>query len=253
MSSRLTTARRSGLVFVLALVTTGSLYAQTPAAEPPASPVSGTVSAGLALTSGNKDTSTFNVAFDAKYDPKTNNVFKAAGLILYGKTDGASTAEQYSLTFRDEYSFSPKAFAFGELRYLHDYFKGISYLIAPTVGVGYKLLDDKTTQLSVSAGVGGVWEKDYGFDPGSSGAITADQRLTHKLSATATVGESFTALWKTSDLGDAVYTFGANITAAITPQAQLKAELLDTVKTSPPNPAIKNNDVALLMAVVYKF
>lgn len=245
-------------VFVLALTTT-PLFAQAPAASgapppaPPPKPWSGNVSFGLSLTNGNKDTTNFNLGFEAKYDPKTKNVFKTSGLFLYGKTGDELSAEQYGLTLRDEYSFNPRAFVFGDLRYLHDHFKGISYLYSPSAGIGYKVIDVPTTALSVSVGAGGVWEKDIGFDVQASGALTFDEKFTHKLTKTATAGQAFSGLWKTSDMGDALYAFGVNLAASITSQAQLKVEMLDTYKAKPPDPKMKSNDIALVMGVVYKF
>ena len=98
-----------------------------------------------------------------------------------------------------------------------------------------------------------MWEKDTGRDVQTSGAVTADQRLSHKLSGTATVTEALTGLWKTSEFADALYTFRAGIAVSIVSHAQSKAELLDTYKNRPPNLDVKKNDTALVMGVVFKF
>jgi putative salt-induced outer membrane protein YdiY len=231
--------------------------AQPPApAAPPAPPPpvwTGSVNFGLALTAGNNDTVNANGGFELKYDPKTHNVVKASGLFLYGETKGQQTAEQYALTVRDEYMLSARAFVFGDFRYLHDRFKGISYIVAPTGGVGVKLVDRPATTLAAAVGVGGVWEKDYGFDANSSAALTLDEKFTHKLTPTATIGQSFLALWKTNDFADALYTFGANFAVAINKRAQLKVELLDTYKNKPQDVTLKKNDVSLIVGVVFKF
>jgi putative salt-induced outer membrane protein len=226
--------------------------ATTPDSTPPKA-TTGNVSVGLALTSGNKDTTTFNAGYELKYDPKTKNVFKSSGLFLYGKSDGEVTAEQYGLTFRDEYAVGLRAFVFGDFRYLHDKFKGIDYLLSPTGGVGYKVVDMPNTSLDVSGGLGFVSEKDSGFDLHTSGAVTFDEKLSHTLTSTATLGQTFAALWKTSDFSDALYGFGVSLAAAITGQAQLKVELRDTYKNKPPDPTLKKNDVILIMGAVYKF
>ncbi len=241
--------------FSITLLVAASSFAQAqaPAPPPPPPPVTGNVSVGLALTSGNKDTSTFNASYEVTRDPKTKNVVKSSGLFLRGKSDGALTAEQYALVGRDEYAIARRAFVFGELRYLHDRFKEISYLLSPTGGVGYRFIETTPTVLSASAGVGGVWEKNPGSDVHASGAVTAEQKFSHKLSPTATVTQSASGLWKTSDFGDALYTFGAGIAVAIVSRAQLKVELLDTYKNKPPNPDVRKNDVAIVMGIVYKF
>lgn len=83
----------TGAVLLCAAMTATPAMAQAPA--PPDTPPkvwTGNVSVGLALTAGNKDTSTFNVSFETTRDPKTRNVLKASGLYLWGKTDGEVTA-----------------------------------------------------------------------------------------------------------------------------------------------------------------
>ena len=154
---------------------------------------------------------------------------------------------------RDEYSFGPRAFVFGEIRYLHDRFKGISYLVSPTVGAGYKVVDEKSMSLSVSAGVGAVSERDYGLDVKTNGAVSFEERFSRKLSASSSVGQSVSALWDVGDFGNGLYLFGVNLTSTLVGRAQLKVEVLDTYKTRPPLPTLKRNDVALLTGIVIKF
>jgi putative salt-induced outer membrane protein len=238
--------------FSTALLMAGTSFAQAPPAAPPQA-TTGNLSVGLALTNGNKDTYTFNAGYEVVHDPKTKNVVKSSGLFLRGASDGDLTAEQYALVGRDEYAFAKRTFVFGELRYLHDKFKEISYLIAPTGGVGHRFVDTGATLLSASAGVGGVWEKNPDVDVHASGAVTADEKLSHKLSPTATITQAVTALWKTDDFADALYTFSAGLAVSIVSRAQLKAEVLDTYKNKPPNADIKKNDVAIVLSVVYKF
>jgi putative salt-induced outer membrane protein YdiY len=229
------------------------VMAQAPA--PPPEPKVWTValSAGLALTSGNKDTSTVNAAYDVTYSPlKSRNVVKSDGLVIHGKTDGELTANRVGINLRDEYNLTPRIFVFGQNQYLKDEFKQIDYLLSPTGGLGYKIIDTMTTKFNVDGSVGGVWEKNPGFDVKASGALAAGERLTQTLTATSTLTQSVTGLWKTNDLGDALYTFGASIAAGISTRTQLKVEVLNTYKTRPPLVTIKKNDVALLMAIVYK-
>jgi putative salt-induced outer membrane protein len=249
---------RKAFIAVVALAAAGSAVpalAQAPvaAAEPPPPAVSGNVSLGLGVTSGNKDSVNVTAGYEFKYDPKARNVVKSTGLFLYGKTDGELTSEQYAVSLRDEYGVRPRAFVFGELRYLHDRFKGIEYLVTPTGGVGYKVVDDKMTTLSLSAGLGGVWEQDYDLELKTNGAVSLDEKLSRKLSASATVNQSFAALWNVGDFDDGLYIFGLNLTATVVGKAQVKVELLDTYKARPPKPDLQGNDIAFVTGIVYKF
>ena len=132
--------------------------AQPPAPAPPKI-WTVTVSAGLALTSGNTNTSTINAAYDIVYDPQTKNVVKSDGLFLRGETEDVLSAHRTSLNIRDEYSLTPRFFVFGQNQYLKDEFKNIEYLVAPTAGVGYKIFNTMATKLTVDGSAGVVWEK----------------------------------------------------------------------------------------------
>jgi hypothetical protein len=215
--------------------------------------ISGNVSFGLGQTSGNKDTLTFNGSYDLKFDQRPRNVLKSNGLLLYGKTGGELSTQQYRLWARDEYTFDTRAFAYAEVRYLHDLFKGIRYLVAPTAGFGYKIVNDKRMTLSLSAGAGGAWEQDYDVPLATTGAVTFEEKFTRKISAGATIGQSFSTLWNIADFGDALYLLGANVTSTLVGKAQLKIEVLDSYKTRPPLPGLLRNDLALITSIVYKF
>jgi putative salt-induced outer membrane protein YdiY len=184
---------RSVLATLIVLLVASNLHAQAPAAAP-ADPWAITASAGLALTSGNKDTSTLNLGYGLAYDPKTRNVVKSEGLFLRGKSDGELTADRLSLSGRDEYKLRDGLFAFGQLQYLQDQFKDIDYLIAPTVGVGYRLADTARTKVSVDAGVGGIWEKKPLGDVQASGALAFGEKLSHQLTTTTALTESWSGL-----------------------------------------------------------
>jgi putative salt-induced outer membrane protein YdiY len=243
----------SALAFLLIALAAGRADAQAvPAPAPPAGPWTGSIGGGVALTSGNTDTSTVNVVYDVTYDPKTKNVVKSDALYLRGKKDGELTVNRLGFNIRDQYNLGPRVYTFGQLQYLRDTFKAIDYLIAPTGGLGYKVIDTPRTAFTVDGGVGGVWEKNPGLDVKTSGAVTAAERLMQKLSDTANLVEQLSGLWKTSDAGDALYTFGIGLVATVTAKSQLKVELLDTYKGKPPTAATQKNDIAIIFSITYK-
>jgi putative salt-induced outer membrane protein YdiY len=243
-------ARISFVTLVLCLAT-APVFAQ---AQAPAEPKFWTVemSAGLALTSGNTDTSNVNASYNVIYNPQRRNVVKSDGLYLRGETEGVVSANRISLNVRDEYSLTTRLFVFGQNQYLRDEFKSIDYLLAPTAGLGYKLFDTATTKLAVDGSVGGVWEKNPGFDVSAAGALSVGEKLTQTLTTTTTLTQSFTSLWKMNNFDDALVTAGVGLAASMSTHTQLKFEVLDTYKNLPPLPTIQKNDVAVLMSFVYK-
>jgi putative salt-induced outer membrane protein YdiY len=248
---------RVSIVLTLACAFSASfVQAQTPAPPPPAPPPqawTGSAGLGLSLNRGNTATTNLNATFEAAQNPTLKSVWKFKGLYLRGETDGALTVDRLLLEGRNERTFTTRAYGFGQVQFLEDQFKQIDYLIAPSAGLGYKLVVTPRTSLNADAGVGFKFEKNPGFERRDDLVITASDKFEHKLSGTASVMQSFGALWKAQDFGDALYTFTAGVAAALTTRTQVKVELLDTYATRPPNVTVKNNDVALLTAFVYKF
>jgi putative salt-induced outer membrane protein YdiY len=141
---------------------------------------------------------------------------------------------------------------FGQNQYLRDEFKDIEFLLAPTGGVGFKIFDSMATKLDVDSGVGVVWEKNPGVEVDASGALAVGEKLVQTITSNTTLTQAFAGLWKTEDFEDALFTFGVSLAVAMSTRTQIKIEALDTFKNKPPLPTIQKNDVAVLMAVVYK-
>jgi putative salt-induced outer membrane protein YdiY len=242
----------SVVVWVVVSLCALTLTCARASAQVPAGPWIGSAGAGLSFTAGNTDTANFNASYDLTYDPKTKNVVKSDALFLRAKTDGALTVSRLGVNARDQYRLARRVYTFGQLQYLRDQFKAIDYLLASTAGLGYKLVDAPQTTLDVDGGLGAVWEKNSGFERTASGAVTASEHLMKTLSDTARVTQQIVGLWKMTDVGDALYTFGTALAANLTSKSQVKIELLDTYKAKPPTAAIKRNDVAIVFSIGYK-
>jgi putative salt-induced outer membrane protein YdiY len=236
-------------VLILALPSAG--WGQAP--QPPPKVYTGSLGAGFAKTSGNTDTSNFNVTFDMTRDPKKKNVIKFNLLYLRSAVDANVTTDRLVLGFRDEYNLSKRTFLYGALGYLRDPFKDISYMINPQGGVGYKLYTTDRATFALSGGGGSVWEKDRGIEVHASGTLNAGENFSYKLSDVASINQVISALWKTSDFNDALYHFGAALTMSITKRVQTKLEFIDDFKNVTPSPAIKKNDLVYIWSFLYKF
>ena len=244
------------LIFLALAATPLMAAAQAaPQTAPPPPPPgwAGSAGAGLALTSGNSDTSTVNAAYELKRDTGGNFVLKSIGLLVWGKSQGVQTSDRLALEGRLERRLTPRTSLFGQTQYLRDAFKSIDYLVSPTVGLTQMLVKDDRTELAVDAAVGVVWEQNPGLELQTDGALTAGQQFARKLTATTELRERAAALWKMDDFGDALYTFGIGVAASVTAATQLKVEFLDTYKAQPPLPTVEKNDIAVLVSFAYKF
>jgi putative salt-induced outer membrane protein YdiY len=259
VTSKAAAASRIGViacpVLLAATAVSSPALAQQPASPPVPDPGTwiGTAGAGLALTSGNSDTLNVNFAFDATRDPKTRNVMKFTGLYLRGEQSNELVANRLSLAGRDQYALSARAYAFGQLDYLRDTFKLIDYLVAPTAGAGYKVIDTAVTKFSTDGGLGLVWEKNPALDVRTSMALTAGEKLEHQLTETTALKHSATGLWKANELADGLYTIAVGVGTRISDQLQLSVDFLDVFKNRPPTAATKKNDVAVVTAITAKF
>jgi putative salt-induced outer membrane protein len=253
-------------VFIFLTATVTGAAAQTPvppaAPAPPPPPWTGSAGFGLSLNRGNTDTTNFNVSFEATYDPKTQDVWRFKGLYLRGDNNGSLAVDRLDLLGRYERTFTGRVYGFAQLQFLRDHFKQIDYLWAPSAGVGYKLIATPTTTFNVDAGLGVKVEQDRILATATTpettnrrtdAIVSGSDKFEYNLSKTSKITQGFIALWNADDFGNAIYTFSAGIAASMTARTQLKVELLNTNQTRPTSPGVKNNDVALLTALVYKF
>jgi putative salt-induced outer membrane protein YdiY len=251
------TPARRATVFVAALISsavvTSTTFAQTPSAPGPPPTWTGTAGAGMAITAGNSDTMNYNLGFDLTRTPEGRNVMKMTGLYLRGDQNDVVVVNRTSLGFRDEYTLSGRTFVFGQIDYLRDTFKLIDYLVAPTTGIGYKIIDTEPTKFAIDGGVGGIAEKNPDRDVRTSAALTASEKLQIRLTPTALLKHATTGLWKADDLEDGLYTFSIGLATQISQRVQLSVDLLDSFKNKPPTPETKKNDVALVTAITMKF
>jgi putative salt-induced outer membrane protein len=238
-----------------AVITTFLIFVATSilAADPPAKPWASSIGAGLAITSGNTDTKNYNLAFATKYDPKTKFVFKADALYLRGDSNGETQVDKAAADARGEYSLSDRTFAFAEVSYLRDPFKGLNYLVAPLAGGGYRVIKSDTRNLTVDAALGAELESNTGFGRSTSGAAKAGENFDWRLSPTSKFTQKLTGIWKTNDFGDAFYHFDAGLTTTVATRLELKLAYVYDYKTKPPSADIRKGDSALFAALLVKF
>jgi len=220
--------------------------------EEPAKHFTGNLGAGFSFTSGNTDTTNFNISGELTYDPKTKNIMKASGLYLRSSSNDEDTADRLTLGFRDEYSFSERFFGYGAIGYLRDPFKSISYLLNPQGGLGYKPILNDRVELTVNGGGGVVWEKNPDIEVQTSGTLNAGENFSLKLSENSRLTQSILSLWKTSDFEDYLFHFDISLVTSITSRAEVKIQFINDYKNVTPDPETEKNDTAFIFSFLYK-
>jgi putative salt-induced outer membrane protein YdiY len=241
-------AMKRAIAITVAFVAT-NLFA---ADAPPPKPWATTFGAGVAVTSGNTDTKNFNLSYATKYDPKTRFVFKADALYLRGSANGVKQVDKATADARGEYSLSDRMFAFGEINYLRDPFKGVSYFVAPLAGGGYRIIKSDTRNLTVDGAVGAEVESVAGLGRTSGGAVKAGENFDWALSPTSKLTQKVTGIWKTDSFSDALYHFDAGLSTTVSTRVELKFAYVYDYKTLPA-PGAKKGDSALFAALLFKF
>jgi putative salt-induced outer membrane protein len=124
-----------------------------PAPPPPMGVWIGKGQVGFLNSHGNSDSESINGNIDmSRYDGPWKNEIYLGG--LYGKSGGIVSAERWEAREQSNYTVSGNLFAFGGLRYEHDWFDGFQYQASVTAGMGYKFIDTVDTKLSGQVGAG---------------------------------------------------------------------------------------------------
>lgn len=235
-------------VFILIALPLSAQQATTPV-----DPWSSSVGAGLAITSGNSDTTNINVSASTTWDPKTDRLFKAEALYLLGETNGEKQVDKSTALGRYEQLFGERAFWFGEVQYLRDPFKAINYLVSPLAGAGYHVIRTDTRKLTFDGAAGGVIEDNDLLGRDTSGALKAGESFEWSISPVSKLTQKLTGLWKADDFGDALYHFDAGLTTTVAARLELKLSYVYDYKNEPPSPDIEKGDSALFAALLVKF
>jgi putative salt-induced outer membrane protein YdiY len=245
---------RVSIALLLTAIATGVAEAQTPTPTPPPPPPLWLVSvgAGLAVTSGNSDTSTVNLAYEIKHDGGLPLVYRSTGLYLRGKSDEVLSVDKALLDNRLAWRFTERFSTFGQLGFLRDRLKEVDYLLSPGGGVSYALIKNDRIELSGDAGLGMIFEKNTDVDLETSGSVLGSQRLQYGLSKNARIIESVNAWWKMNDFDDSLYYFTVGVASSLTTNSQVTIDLLDTYKSRPTGVGVEKNDVSLIVSFVYK-
>ena len=145
--------RRFLLAALLSSLCTG-VYAQEEEAEAEESgPWSGNVALGYLSTSGNTETTSYNLAFEVSYDAERwrHTVNGAAA----GASDNdVPTAENYQAGIKTEYKLTDPNYLFGLVDWRKDRFSGVDQDLSTSFGYGRRLIDKEKHQLSAEIGAG---------------------------------------------------------------------------------------------------
>lgn len=248
---------RSGVApFVLAAILvvafgTESVRAQTPAPAVPKKWET-TAAAGLTLTRGNSDTLLATVSLDTQRKWETDQALAgvAGG---YGKNNGIRNTEFIKGYGQYNHLFTERLYGGVRLDANYDGIANLDYRLTLAPLIGYFLIKETNTSLSLEAGPSVVFEKYTGQKEETYLAARFGERFEHKLSATTKIWQSLEYLPRVDRWAEKyIITAEAGIDAMITKQWSLRVVAQD-IRDSKPAGSNKKNDLRLIAGTAYKF
>ena len=251
--------KRSSLVVLALTLAAGaiSVQAQTPTNSPPAKWAS-SAAAGLTITSGNSKTTlgTVTADTDGKWDDSELSLEADAAYGRSrspGQTDATTTAELLHGFVQYNWLFTPRFYGLGRVEGLHDGVADINYRATMSIGLGYYLIKNTNTDLSVEVGPGYVFQE-LGGDSTSYATLRAGEKYHHALSDRARIWQTAQVLPQVDRFGNYIVNAEAGIEADLTKDKKLalRSYITDTYNHQPAPGRLKN-DLTWVTAIAYKF
>jgi putative salt-induced outer membrane protein YdiY len=219
--------------------------------------------AGATLTKGNSDTFLGTISINSTRKWERDEAFLGASG-TYGTTEKEVVLPN-GVSYDDKDTTTANASAFGQFNHLftdrfyggvrldilHDRIADVKYRATLSPLVGYYLIKDDRTRLSVEAGPSLIAER-VGDDDDVYAALRLAERFEHKLSDTAKVWQSLEYLPQIDRWGNYIINAEVGAEAALTPKLSLRGVIQDTYDNEPA-PGRKKNDLKLITSLVYKF
>jgi len=252
--------KRSLILCVAGLVPVAGMCEDAP--PPPQDTWTGKGQAGYVSSHGNTDSTAANAALDMAYfDGGWKHALHLGG--LYGVNSGITSSERWDAMWQTNYDVTRALYTFGNAHYTHDMFSGFLYQATASVGMGYKLIDTKATQLEAQLGAGFTDLRPEQVNKNSAGAVTSRVLEPGKSGLAVTAGVNYAqALTGTTSLSDkllvAYSSFDTLITNTLAFNVKVSTKLALSLgytiqdNTKPPG-TLKKLDTLATVNLVYAF
>ncbi len=212
--------------------------------------------ANVAVNKGNSDTllAGANILTMKKWD---KNEFSAGADAVYGNNRDSSgvrttTAQNYGAFLQYNRLINERLYFFGHVDARQDKVADIRYRVTLSPGLGYYLVKNATTSLSLEAGPGLVLEQFEGQRSHNYFTARFAEKFSHKFNDKVRLVQDADYSPQVDNFSNYVVNAQATIEADLTKKLSATLTLGDTYR-SEPAPGRKSNDVRLLAGIKYKF
>jgi putative salt-induced outer membrane protein YdiY len=228
-------------------------YAQNAAPVAPKPPGWETsAAAGVTLTRGNSDTLLATLSLETKRKWEKDEAFAGIGG-GYGKTEDIKNTEFIRGYAQYNHLFTERLYGGLRLDATYDGIASLDYRVNFTPLIGYYLIKDARTSLSVEAGPSLVIEQYRGQGSDTYFGARFAERFDHKLTDSTKIWQSFEYVPRVDRWTEKyILTGEIGIDTAITKQWSLRVVGQD-IYDSEPAAGHKQNDFRLIAGTAYKF
>lgn len=231
--------------------------AQVGQINPSAPRWTGSITANLAITRGNSETTTAALNADASRRTDIDRITLGAGYLFSRQEDpdtgdDTTTADAWFGSGKYDYFVSPKWYLFAEARVERDEIADLNLRLTPSAGVGYQWVEREDFKFSTEAGVAWVFEDYETGDSEDHMALRFGYKLTKDLNDKVSLFHTLTYFPSLESLSDFNLSADAGVRADLTSQffTELK---LEWQHDSTPAEGNTHNDLRFLGGVGWKF
>jgi putative salt-induced outer membrane protein len=191
---------------------------------------------GYVQTSGNTEVSSVNATERLAWRSSPQWLFTQTGAWIYGRTNGAESANQILGSLRTDYTIRGNLSAYGLVTYERNTFSGIEHRYAELLGLGWSATSGRTA-LSVDAGAGNTQQLTGGVTASYWVARLAP-KVRYNISDKAYLEEGLEFLENLKDTGDLRSTSTTALVAPVSRSIAIRLGYLMRHTAQPPiNPA----------------
>ncbi|MDX1950729.1 MAG: DUF481 domain-containing protein [Verrucomicrobiota bacterium] len=244
-------AVRTALLLPFLTLSAGDVNAQDASTNQPPKPKWETSAAvGATVTQGNSDSTllTMNILSRKNWD---KNELSLGADAAYGETENVKSSETAHAFAQYNRLWSDRMFGYLRLDGLHDDIADIDYRLTVSPGLGYYLVKNEITKLSVEAGPAFIYEKQGGDTEGYM-TLRLAERFEHQFNDKVRMWQSAEYLPQVDNFENFLLNAEVGVEAVLTKRVSLRVFAVDNYDNEPA-PGRKENDLKFVTAIAYTF
>ena len=175
---------------------------------------------GMNLQSGRRDKLDYNARFNVRRRIEKND-FRFEARRYFGESDRGKTTDRLYSNLRWRRDLSPGVFYQTDTLYSSDAIKEIDVNLEQTLGLGYRLLNQKALKVSTGAGLSGRYREDNVDNGNTNYLFDVFQDLDYRLGSRLRFTQEFRIALPPDERSEYEYEFQAGIVSKVTDSLHL--------------------------------